>query len=254
MHTFDPAVLIAARTPLTAQPDIIHIWAFSLEGSPDCIAQCRRWLSTAEAARADRFVFQRDRDQHVIAHGVLRCLLGRYLQVAPETLAFGAGPAGKPFLEVASGADPGIRFNLTHSAGRAVLAVARDRELGVDLEAVRDNIETLSIARRFFFASERVAIESAPEEQRADTFIRFWVAKETVLKAQGVGIGFPLDRFEVRFDASGDSAHITTSWPERLSGDWVIRMLPTEPGWYAAVASAAHQWEFRLENQATPQR
>jgi len=252
MHTFDPGVLIAARTALNAERDTIHVWSFALAGTPECIEICRGWLSAAEAERAGRFIYATHRDEYIVAHGVLRHLLARYLRSAPADLQFGSGPAGKPFLEPASATESQIKFNLTHSGGRALLAVGADRELGVDLERVRENLEALAIARRYFFGSERAAIESAAPERRADTFIRYWAAKEAVLKAQGIGIGFPLDRFEVLFDQETDTARITTQLPDQLSGDWRIRMLPTDAGWHAAVASSADNWKLRLESEPTP--
>src|SRR5579884_4058144 len=125
-------------------PHTVHVWSFTLEGPPDLVERCRRTLSPEERHRADRFVFARDRVRYTIAHAVLRHLLSRYCGEMPESLQFVAGTAGKPVLQTAA-AEPPLRFNLTHSEDRALLAVSRNLELGVDLERVRSNIEALSI-------------------------------------------------------------------------------------------------------------
>ena len=187
-------------------------------------------------------MFARDRTRYTIAHGVLRHLLGRYCEVTPESLRFEASAAGKPSLHT-----PGLpahaarlHFNLSHCDDRALVGVSEGRELGVDLEKVRSNIEALSISRNYFFGSERDAIAASPTPD--NTFFRYWVAKEAVLKAQGIGLGFPLDRFHVAFNPGNESARVDTFDPVALAADWTVRMLPCESGWLAAVAARGSDW------------
>lgn len=239
MRLLDSAALLGRSEPLVLLKGRIHTWLYSLEGSPALIQRCRDYLSPAERQRADRFVFPRDQVRHTIAHGVLRHLLGRCLAAAPESLQFSATAAGKPAL-----AGTRLHFNLSHSDERALLGVSATHEIGVDVEKVRSNIEALAISRHYFFGSERAAIESAPPHERDAVFFRYWVAKEAVLKAQGIGLGFPLDRFRVAFSADGARARIETLDPDRLEGTWRVRMLPTEIGWPAAVAARGDDWEL----------
>jgi len=42
-----------------------------------------------------------------------------------------------------------VRFNLAHSADAALIAIAHDREVGVDLERIRHDLESLKLAERF---------------------------------------------------------------------------------------------------------
>jgi 4'-phosphopantetheinyl transferase len=242
---WDPEALLGRTEPLFPPKARVQVWSFSLEGSAAVIQYCRDCLSSAERHRADRFVFPRDRIHHTIAHGVLRHLLGRYLSVAPGSLGFSASPTGKPALLHPAGT--ALHFNLSHSDERALLGVSADHEMGVDLEKVRSNIEALAISRHYFFGSEREAIESAPLETRDNVFFRYWVAKEAVLKAQGVGLGFPLDRFRVDFLPGGHRARIETLDPGRLEGAWTVRMLPAETGWPAAVAARGEDWDVVIE-------
>jgi 4'-phosphopantetheinyl transferase len=195
-------------------------------------------LASEERQRADRFVFDRDRIRYTIAHAVLRHLLSLYCGEPAQSLRFNAAAAGKPSLRSASS----LHFNLSHSEDRALLGVSLRHELGVDLEKVRSNIETLSISRNYFFGSEREAIEAATPLERDSLFFRYWVAKEAVLKAQGIGLGFPLDRFRVDFLPDGRMARVETFDPGTLEPNWTVCMLPCEPGWLAAVAARGTDW------------
>ena len=100
----------------------VHVWRVSLDQSPSQIALFQNNLDDDERSRADRFYFRRDRERFIVARGVLRALLGRYLNRAPESLSFSYSTHGKPALVSESDADA-IRFNLSHSHGTALYAV-----------------------------------------------------------------------------------------------------------------------------------
>jgi 4'-phosphopantetheinyl transferase len=242
----DPEGLMRRTSPLRLAANTVDLWAFELAGPAALVEVCRSLLSPTERQRADRFVFARDRVRHTVAHGVLRRLLGLYCGLPPETLQFEVTSAGKPSLQTGSTRIPGIRFNLSHSEDRALMAVSDGLELGVDLERIRCNIDALSISHHYFFGAEREAIEGAPEETRHDLFFRYWTAKEAVLKAQGIGLGFPLDRFCIRFAADQPTAHVETFDPEQLQPDWRVRVLPCDAGWAGAVVSRGTQWDTRF--------
>lgn len=243
----DPEALLALTSPLVLEPDTVHVWAFTLEGTAAVIDTCRDSLSPAERQRADRFVFAHDRTRFIIAHGVLRHLLSRYCGFAPSLLRFDATSTGKPSLQPAAGPPASLGFNLSHSEAGALLGVSYGRELGVDLERVRSDIEALGISRHYFFGAERKAIEEAVPTERDSTFFRYWVAKEAVLKAQGVGLGFPLDRFCVNFLPGGHAARIETLDPGVLQPDWTVRMLACDSGWVGAVAARGDEWKVKME-------
>ena len=248
LRALDPQKLLAKQDACGVRPNTIHVWAFVLDGPPAFIARCRGLLSPEEQHRADRFVFERDRVRHTVAHALLRHLLSRYCwsdsrSSGPESLRFSTTHAGKPSLQFPPAP---LQFNLTHSEDRALLAVSSGFALGVDLEKVRSNIEALAISRHYFFGSERDDIERATEEARADTFFRYWVAKEAVLKAQGIGLGFPLDRFRVAFEDHTNSATVETLDPEQLAPGWRVKLLPCEAGWLGAVAAQGSDWEIEL--------
>lgn len=235
-----------APAAVCAQPaqrhgkDEIHLYAFRLADTP---ASMRGWLaslSPGERTRAARFVQPHHRDRYVIAHGVLREVLARHVDVAPGRLAFEQEPGGKPRLAAAHRSD--VTFNLSHSDDCALLAIARHRAIGVDLERIRPDIDPLAIASRFFFGAERAWLEGLPSAARQGAFFRLWVAKEAVLKGDGIGLELPLDRFAVRCDLHERSVSVETHDPDRLAPDWRVAMLPLAPGWCGAVAARGIGW------------
>jgi 4'-phosphopantetheinyl transferase len=244
----DPVLICAQRSALRVAPRSVHVWAFELKASPACLEQCRQALCSVERARAARFLQAASRDDFVVAHGVLRHLLGRYTDRAARDLKFTPGASGKPALDDPGRAGGVISFNLSHSQGRALIAVSDGREVGIDLEKIKRGVKALAIARRYFARAELDAIEAAPTPLQAGTFFRYWVAKEALLKGEGIGLRFPIDEFAVHFDAGDRNASIRIREPSRLAGDWTVRMLPVEAGWAAALAARGADWALRLEN------
>jgi 4'-phosphopantetheinyl transferase len=240
----DPTILCALAHPQHIAPRTVHVWSFRLATSASCLDKCRRSLSSSEWARAERFVAAQDRDDFTVAHGVLRHLLARYTGAAAPDLTFSVAANGKPALAAHAAT---LSFNLSHAQGRALIAVSDGREIGVDLEKIGSAVKALAIARRYFAAAECAAIEAAPAAALAQVFFRYWVAKEAVLKGAGIGLRFPIDEFEIQFDAQGEAGRIRTDEASRLDGDWMIRMPPIDEGWAAAVAARGSDWTLRLE-------
>lgn len=214
----------------------VHAWAWSLDAPDGVQRRAHDLLDAAERARAARFVKPAHRDRFAVAHGVVRALLSAYANRPPAALRFAASPGGKPSL-----VDAALQFNLSHSAGRAILAVSHT-SVGADVEHHRARLDPLGLASRYFFGAEHDAIGAAAPDARTATFLRYWVAKEAVLKAQGVGLAFPLDAFAIVFAADGRTARVTSQDPQRLSPAWRVRMMSLGPGWPVAVAAGGEGW------------
>ena len=224
----------------------IHVWPIALD-EPDAVVDAwRELLSDDERRRAERFVFGRDRNRWIVARGVLRHLLARYCGVDAQAISFRYASAGKPSLahDVANGSL--VTFNLAHSQDRALVAVAWNREIGVDLERARDDFNPLPIARQFFFGAELAAIQAAAPDARREAFFRHWVAKEAVLKANGSGLLLALDSFAVTFDSDGSIARVRPTVPAALDETLLVRMLALPPRWHGAVAATGEDWTLRL--------
>lgn len=170
----------------------IDVWVWPLDIGADERVQLASLLSEDETARAQRFVFVRDRERFVVGRGRLRQILGARTGVRAAALRFDYSEHNKPTL---AGLGAPLHFNLSHSEGLAALAVADAFELGVDIQAVRPLKE--NIAARFFSPCELAELDALPEAERLDGFYRCWTRKEAILKALGDGMARPLDSFDV---------------------------------------------------------
>ena len=170
-----------------------HVWLVSLDAPDVDEAWCNRVLSDEERDRAGRFRFPRDRRRYIVSHAALRSVLASHLARPPEQLEFFRRPGGKPAL-MPSAAGPLVEFNLSHSDGLALIAVTRERQIGVDLERVREDVAFAEVAARFFSARENAALVALPSRLQRLAFFQCWTAKEALSKARGRGLdGTPSD-------------------------------------------------------------
>jgi 4'-phosphopantetheinyl transferase len=176
--TAPPSLLtLAGAAAHLCQVDGIDVWDIALDVPPP---GADRLLDAGERARAARFAFERDRGRFVAGRAALRAVLAGYLGADPAALAFTLGPHGKPALL------GGPTFSFSNSQGRALCAVGRGREVGVDLEALRPVPDAAGIARSVLTAEEQAAWQAAGGGDRA--FLRLWTRKEAALKALGLGL------------------------------------------------------------------
>ncbi len=147
-------------------------------------------------------------------------------------------PTGKPFLSDQSA----IRFNLTHSFDRALIALAKGREVGIDLEVVRQRVDVIGIANRFLSSKDQAFIASGDPKRQSERFLKIWVAREAVFKAQGKGISFPLHRDHIELSADGDGGYLISGGSEVDGIGVPFRFLVLETGWVGAVAAEGTNW------------
>jgi len=175
------------NTAFEIAPGEIHVWSADLDLSATDLSECRALLSPEEVARADRLLRAEDRLHFSAARCLLRRLLGWYLQVPPQQIAFSYESGGKPFLS-GDFSRPKPRFNLSHSRETALFTFAIDRELGIDVEQIREDVDGAAIVRRYFHPNEIAFLAETPEPRRLREFFRLWTRKEAWLKAKGQGM------------------------------------------------------------------
>jgi 4'-phosphopantetheinyl transferase len=202
-----------------------------------------RLLSDDERHRALCFHFEQNRNRYTARRGVLRLILGRYLGTEPGALKFCYGPQGKPRL-AKSHASARLRFNVTHSHGLALYALALQREVGIDLERVCDRVEFERIAAAFFSARERAALTNVAARVRQRAFFACWTRKEAYLKARGDGLTLPLDQFDVSL-APGDPARLLAVRGKPLEASrWMLQELSLGVDYVAALAVEGQGWRL----------
>jgi len=164
------------------EPGAVHIWTAVVDTRPAVLATLAQTLNASENARTEAFRFERHRVRCVFRRGMLRTLLGRYVDADPARLVFDANAFGKPSLpDTASSRRP--TFSVSHSGEMVVIAITSGREVGVDVEAIRPISDIEAIARHHFASAERARIAGASAGDRNLLFLRLWTRKEGCVKA-----------------------------------------------------------------------
>lgn len=225
--TIDTAWRPAPHTLILA-PDTVHVWRFSL-AAPD--ATHEQWLDDNERERAARFHRESDRARFVAAHARLRHTLARYMNADPAALVFTRGAHGKPYLT-----EHPLQFNLSHSNDLALVAVARTRAVGVDVETVRAEVAQEAVAERYFSEGEVRVLRSLPPAEQAGAFFACWTRKEAYVKGRGMGFALPLASFDVSLRPGEPARLLAVRGDTAGSAQWSLAALSVGAGYAAALA------------------
>ncbi|MBV9134556.1 MAG: 4'-phosphopantetheinyl transferase superfamily protein [Chloroflexi bacterium] len=128
-----------------------------------------------------------------------------------------------------------LQFNLSHTHGIALIALARARPIGVDVEEVRPFAEVENLPRRIFSVRELQTFRDLPPSDRQAAFFRAWTRKEAVVKATGLGFSMNVQEVEVTFSPDADARLL--EWPATPPArEWTLREVEIPSGYVAAVA------------------
>ncbi len=214
----------------------VHVWRASLDEGCTHVRQLARALCDVERARAERFFFERDKNRFIVCRGVLRGILGGYLNVAPDQVRLRYGRHGKPCL-----AEGTLRFNLSHSGDTALFAFARGREVGVDVERIQAGFPWDEITERIFSPRESELLQGLQGADRRRTLFVAWTCKEAYVKAKGHGLSFPLGRVDL---ALRPPALRRVGEDEREASRWSLQELGVGADYAAALAVEGHDWRL----------
>jgi len=231
-----PANLILSRNE-------VHVWCASLDQSTFQFQELAKTLSPDEHLRANRFRLEQHRHRFIVGRGVLRTILGRYLNVDPSQLQFCYGPYGKPAL-VSANLSEMLNFNLSHSEGMALYAVSHEQQIGIDIESVRPLSEVEQIAERFFSNREYQELRAFPTSQQHTAFFRYWTLKEAYVKATGLGLSLPLNQFEVSVTPGGVRL-LKTPTDSQEASYWSLKELNVGNNYAAAIAVKGHSCQLK---------
>jgi 4'-phosphopantetheinyl transferase len=199
-------------------------------------------LSPDEAARAERFVFDRDRNHFIVGRGSLRAILGHYLNCKPQQVTFSYGPQNKPAVEIPQSQ---LRFNLSHSGEAVLYAFTHHREIGVDIELLRPLDDMMQIAKRFFSPTEYTTLSALPIEEQPTAFFNCWTRKEAYIKAIGSGLSQPLDQFDVTLTPGEPAKLLRVQNDPQALERWSLIELNPAPDYVAALmVEGGHQELF----------
>jgi 4'-phosphopantetheinyl transferase len=220
------------QAPALPGEPAVHVWLLQLELGPAAIAAIEPDLSPEEQQRAKQLRFDRDRIRFIAAHGGLRRILGAYLQRTPREVAIVTDERRKPRLApVGQAAD--LRFNLSHSGEWGLLAIGRQRHIGVDIEQVRPVPELLDVAKSVLSSPEMAALMARTESDRLGHFLAMWTRKEAAVKAVGAGLAADLPQVQIRPADPGECQRFEVT--AGLGGVLYGQRLQLLDGYHAAV-------------------
>lgn len=219
----------------------VHVWRASLETASDSRAALQRCLSPDEVQRANTFYFEKDRQHWIVAHGILRTLLGIYLHVDPTEIQFATNEYGKPsIVSPASGID--LYFNLAHSGDLALYAFSIGREVGVDVEYMRTGIDYEELAHHYFSPYENEQLQTLPISVREEAFFSCWSRKEAYIKARGKGLSLPLDQFDVSLIPGKPALLLASREDAEATAHWMLHALYPGPRYAGALVVEGFDW------------
>lgn len=234
---------LAPPANLTLSSNEVHVWRAALDQPALLVRNLAQILSTDEYNRAQRFHFERHKRRFTVGRGVLRTILGWYLDIEPSQLEFSYGPQGKPYLAKQFG-DQTLQFNLTHSHELALFAFTLDREIGVDLEFIRPMLDLEAVATRFFSTKENADLARIPTSQKGEAFFTCWTRKEAYIKARGEGLSMPLDEFDVSLSPGEPATLINVRIDPQEVTRWSLQALDPAPGYVGALMVEGRKWDL----------
>lgn len=203
-------------------------------------ANAEAWdlLDDGERRRAARLIWDDDRNRFVVAHAWLRVVLGQCIGLRPSQICFSVSDTGKPTLSQIHDCD--LRFNMAHSGEYALVALSLGREVGVDIEKVRD-VDAVGLATALLSDREVAALLRLAPTPRLRFFCRCWTRAEAIAKAAGYGIGSSWNSVSQR-----DAAVPIARGARSAQAAWGIRAVPAPRGYTAAVVAAGQDWCLRV--------
>jgi 4'-phosphopantetheinyl transferase len=215
------------------QVGLVDLWWENVDSQVGRISEFWNLLSEDERTRAERFRSDRHRERFIFCRGRLREILSGYWDVHPKAIRFCKGTGGKPAI---ASDNPGIRFNLSHSGGYALFAIAYGREVGVDVEVLQPKPKAAALVERFFSSNEKAAFRKLEADQENEAFLAGWTRKEAFVKALGQGLRFSLDRFDVSLAPGDQNALLSVVGAPEEVRRWSLRDIDLGPGFRAALA------------------
>jgi 4'-phosphopantetheinyl transferase len=235
----------------------VHVWRVALDRGWEDLHALRQVLSPDERERMDRFYLEPDRRRYLVGRAVLRKLLGRSLEISPDTLRFTYSAYGRPAL-AADFAHTRLQFSVSHSGDLVLIAVALGRAVGVDVERIRTDIAVDEIAARFFSAHEQRTLARLAAGRQREAFFACWTRKEAYIKARGDGLNLPLDAFDVEFLPGRTARLVETRHDPGEARRWTLQELEVGEGYKAAVAVEGEgelkcwQWPAQMRYRTSP--
>ena len=154
------------------------------------------WLDDAERSRRDGYKYPGPRRRFGLCRAALRAILAARLGCRGDEIAFATSDRGKPFALLRDRPAP-VSFNVSHSGGHGLVALAAGGRVGVDVEERLPRRDLDGLARAVLGPEERSGFELLASDRRLDAFFRFWTIKEAIIKGIGTGHALDVSRIQI---------------------------------------------------------
>lgn len=222
----------------------VHVWRASFHQLMPLLPYFRTLLSSDEQMKAGRYRFEDNRQEYIIARGLLRHLLGSYLGDDPHRLRFHYNAYGKPALSSEAGPER-LTFNVSHAHGFVLYVFTRGREVGIDLERIRPEAAHDGVAERFFSSKEVSTLRALPRHAQPIGFFNCWTRKEAYIKARGEGLTIPLNQFDVSLVPGEPAVLLESRVDPADTNRWSLRSLDMGTQYIAALAVEGQHWNLK---------
>jgi len=248
MTLMDQFVLPASGN-FSLSDDGVHVWRAWLKHSLEQVDDLATVLSDDENVRASRFHYAKDRSRFIAGRAILRTLLGRYLALSPNEIAFTYNQHGRPDLDKRVNTI-GLQFNLSHSQELVIFAFACGQKLGIDLEYQRWLPDLSELAASCLSQTEFEIWSNLPTSQQQGAFYLLWTQKEAYLKAKGEGLLQPLNSIELPFEPE-TASHLDKIEDGSIGGcKWSTTSFIPAPGYLASLFVSGSGWQLTCREYA----
>ena len=214
---------------LDLAPDVVDVWMAPLDVGEKKMDEFLHRLSPSEQKRVGALLEDKAVHQFVVSRAMQRQLLANYVGGSPSDISFGVVAMGKPTLSRPN--DIGLKFNTTHSGNLVIIAVTKDRDVGVDTEKVRPVPRALRVAKRFYSNEEYEMLAALPENELDHAFLSIWVRREGTAKARGDSVWRGL--------ASWKNGEL-----EKSAREWTVEPIDLGPEFVGVVVARGHDWRI----------
>jgi 4'-phosphopantetheinyl transferase len=214
----------------------IELWTSFLHEIVDqqILDQYKDLLAPEERIQQVRFHFERDQHRYLVTRALVRIVLSKYCDIDPKDWVFNKGSHGKPVIGNDYANAAGLFFNISHTNGMVIVGVTREPSLGVDVENLDRRKPSMGIAESFFASAEVDALRELSDLEQQQRFYEYWTLKESYIKAVGLGLSIPLDKFSFSFPTAS-SIRLRLDNQHEYDNEWHFWQFQPSSGYIAAV-------------------
>jgi len=228
MNPGDLAIWTQHPSSLEIESDELHLWLAELHH-----ACSEEKCDAVELERASRYASEPLRRRYLNSHIILRRIIARYLHCPASEIVLQQPTGRKPAINM-PGSTP-LQFSLSRSQDLCLIGIAREAQIGVDLECLLPGRYEPEMLFHALTHSECEALAAMPASQHAEVFLQTWTRKEAYAKCVGRGLSMDLTHLEV-----GITSH------ETYTKGICVGSLGAPPGWTASWASDRRIDQFRF--------